>query len=113
MGILRTVAVAAIGVVAYRAWQRHKAGDWSSQSQEDDGGATPPHGDPRRDDLPGEGQANTAAAGSNVVGLGGTQGPDTDIGGGSGMTGSDSEAGGGSGSNQTPGGGQSSPGFGA
>ncbi|WP_447731054.1 hypothetical protein [Pseudoxanthomonas suwonensis] len=71
MGILRTVAVAALGVVAYRAWQRHKAGGWSTQSEPDDAGTTPPHGDPRADDLPGAYEAGATAT-SDVVGLGGT-----------------------------------------
>lgn len=74
MGILRTVAIAAAGVLAYRCWQRHQAGDWSTRAVPDDAGTTPPHGDPRRDDL-----AATEAAGHDVVGLGGTQGPDTGI----------------------------------
>ncbi len=95
MGILRTAAVAAIGVVAYRAWQRHKAGDWSVQSAPDGGGRTSPHGDPRSDDLPGSRSANTASSSSDdVVGLGGTQGPETGVG------------------SSGPAAGQSSPGFG-
>ena len=89
MGILRTVVIAAAGVVAYRAWQRHRTGDWPTRSLRDDGGTTPPHGDPRRSDL----AEDDSAAGSNVVGLGGTQGTDTGI--------------------TEPRMGQSSPGFGA
>lgn len=89
MGILRTAAVATIGVVAYRAWQRHKAGDWSTRAQPDHAGTTPPHGDELGDEL------STAAAGNNVVGLGGTQSTD------SGLGGSGSRAG------------QASPGFGS
>ncbi|RRN79362.1 hypothetical protein EIM50_08820 [Pseudoxanthomonas sp. SGD-10] len=72
MGILRTAAVAALGVVAYRAWQRHKSDGGSSHAVADDAGTTPPHGDPRREDIDG---GDEARASSDVVGLGGT--PDT------------------------------------
>ena len=69
MGLMRTVAVAALGVVAYKAWKRHKADSWDSQAGQDDGGTTPPHGDPRSEDL---GTAAQASAANDVAGLGGT-----------------------------------------
>ncbi|MFC4727241.1 hypothetical protein [Coralloluteibacterium thermophilus] len=46
MGILRTAAVAAIGVAAYRAWQRRQPAERPAP-QPDEGTATPPHGDPQ------------------------------------------------------------------
>ncbi|WP_407353775.1 hypothetical protein [Luteimonas sp. R10] len=46
MGVLRTFALGAIGYLAYRAWQRRQAETAPPAVQEDDGGRTPPHGDP-------------------------------------------------------------------
>ena len=45
MRILKTVAVAAIGYAAYRAWQRRQGASQAS-SQPDEGETTSPHGDP-------------------------------------------------------------------
>ena len=44
--ILKTAAAAAIGVVAWRAWQRHRAHVPDTGSR-DDADSTPPRGDPR------------------------------------------------------------------
>jgi len=45
MPIVRLIAAGALGLVAYKAWQRHRARALEA-SQPDDGTRTPPHGDP-------------------------------------------------------------------
>lgn len=44
MSILKLLAIGAVGVVAWRAWQHHQAG--RLRPLEDDGGRTAPHGGP-------------------------------------------------------------------
>ena len=46
--LVRLIAVGALGLVAYRAWQRHRerALDALEPSRPDTGARTPPHGDP-------------------------------------------------------------------
>jgi hypothetical protein len=45
MSLVRLIATGALGLVAYKAWQRHRARALESV-QPDDGARTPPHGDP-------------------------------------------------------------------
>ena len=45
MSVVRLIAVGALGFVAYRAWQRHRARALESPKP-DDATRTPPHGDP-------------------------------------------------------------------
>lgn len=44
MSLLKLIAVGALGVVAYRAWQQHQANHRPIPA--DDGSRTAPHGDP-------------------------------------------------------------------
>lgn len=44
MGIVKLFAAGALGYLTYRAWQRHQENNVSALR--DDGGTTPPHGDP-------------------------------------------------------------------
>jgi hypothetical protein len=45
MSVVKLIAAGALGLVAYRAWQRHRARA-QELSKPDDGTRTPPHGDP-------------------------------------------------------------------
>lgn len=46
MKMVRTLALATLGVVAWRAWQRRRAVAAVPRALPDPGKATPPHGDP-------------------------------------------------------------------
>ncbi|RPE79959.1 hypothetical protein [Vulcaniibacterium tengchongense] len=78
MRILRTVAVAAIGYAAYRAWQRRPGAPRRPSAPLDEGETTSPHGDPV---LAGEPRASiglaSQAAGqaSHGIGSGDTPNP--------------------------------------
>jgi hypothetical protein len=45
MHVVRLIAAGALGLVAYKAWQRRRVRTRES-SKPDDGARTPPHGDP-------------------------------------------------------------------
>jgi len=45
MSLFRIFAAGALGYVAYRAWQRRQSTP-ATPTLRDDGGRTPPHGDP-------------------------------------------------------------------
>lgn len=45
MRLVRLIATVGLGWAAYKAWQRHQARKQAGPRL-DDGGATPPHGDP-------------------------------------------------------------------
>ncbi|WP_411833248.1 hypothetical protein [Pseudoxanthomonas mexicana] len=76
MPLFKIVAAGALGYLAYQAWQRSKRNAAqtdapSARSRLDDGGTTPPHGDPRRSEETLETEPVRAAAQSSP-GFGGT-----------------------------------------
>ncbi|RFF45314.1 DUF4142 domain-containing protein [Xanthomonas campestris] len=70
--ILKLVTAGAVGVIAYKAWQRRQglATD-TQQGDTQQGGSTPPHGDPLRGALQNDAQRDTQhAAGGRAQALG-------------------------------------------